>query len=80
MEAQDTIITRLDQCQYGLWIKEKGVELLAKKPTKFMTNPPAIAQELGRRCEGADKHIGGRHASLFDGRAKMAQVYPPRTM
>ena len=46
MDMQDVVISRLDQCRYGQWIDVKGMELLAKKPTKFMTNSPAIAEML----------------------------------
>ena len=43
----------------------------AKKPTKFMTNPYHIANELGKRCDNS--HI---HQPLVDGRAKNAGKYP----
>ena len=32
---------------------------------------------MTKNCEGAHTHESGRHASLFNGKAKQAQVYPP---
>ena len=77
MRKEKNILAKLDQCQYGLWVKDKQGWALAKKPTKVLTNSPCIAAELQRRCLGKDKHVNGRHASLFSGVAKQAQVYPP---
>ena len=48
-----------------------GIETLVKKPTRFMTNAPCIANRLGQRCSGGHKHI-----TLVGGRAKRAEVYP----
>ena len=52
-------------------------QALAKKPTKPQTNPLCIASQLRRTCEGAHTHSNHRHANLFGGVAKFAQVYPP---
>ena len=46
--------------------------VLAKKPTKFMTNSRSIGRALSRKCNG--DHI---HQPLVDGRAKDAARYPP---
>ena len=46
------------------------------KPTQFLTQPPCIATQLARTCPGKQSHVAGRHASLFNGRAAKAQVYP----
>ncbi len=43
----------------------------AKKPTKFLTNSPEIARELGWRCQG-----GHCHVPLVGGRAAAAAEYP----
>lgn len=72
------ILTTIDQCQYGLWIEDTQGWTLVKKPTKFLTNPPGIAQQLQQRCPGKKSHASQRHASLFNGRSKMAQVYPEK--
>ena len=55
------ILSWADQCQYGLWAKDKMGKALAKKPTKFMINSPYIAEQLQRRCDGIPTHEGGRH-------------------
>ena len=46
--------------------------VLARKPTRFATNSPAIAEALNRRCLGQHSDIG-----LLGGRASAAAVYPP---
>ena len=62
-----------DQCMYGLktWGKNKSELVLAKKPTRFLTNSRALGRELSRRCDGS--HC---HQSLVDGRAAYAARYP----
>eukprot|EP00973_Karenia_brevis_P025635 3536728-Karenia_brevis.AAC.1 len=51
------------------------------KPTQFMTNSPAIAEQLSRKCSnydiGNNNHNHHRHVHLLNGRARKAQVYPP---
>ena len=75
-KREDSILAKLDQCQYGLWIKDKFGWSSAKKPTKMLTNSPCIARQLMRRCPGKHTHVDQRHTSLFYGVAKKAQVYP----
>ena len=61
------------QCMYGLKTRGKSRSqlVLAKKPTKFMTNSRAIGRELSRRCDGTHEH-----QPLIDGRAQAAARYP----
>ena len=77
MKMQDAMLTKADQCQYGLIVEDMKGQALAKKPTKFLTNSPCIASQLRRTCEGTHTHPNHRHANLFGGVAKFAQVYPP---
>ena len=58
---------------FGLetWGKHKSQLMLAKKPTKFMTNSWLIGRELNRRCDGTHGH-----QPLIDGRARDAARYP----
>ena len=74
---QDNLLSRADQCQYGLVFEDKMGKALAKKPSDFLTNLPCIAPQLRRRCEGSGTHEGKRHVTLFNRVAKQAQVYPP---
>ena len=62
-----------DQCMCGLktWGKSRSQLVLAKKPTKFMTNSRAIGRELTRKCDGSHEH-----QLLIDGRAHAAARYP----
>ena len=46
--------------------------MLAKKPTRFMTNSQALGRELARRCDNTHEH-----QPLLDGWAKDAARYPP---
>ena len=52
---------------------DKMGEGLVRKPTGFMTNAEFLENRLSLKCCG-----GHRHVTLTDGRAKAAQVYPPR--
>ena len=51
-------VAEADQCMYGLktWGKTKECLVLAKKPTRFMTNSKALGRELSRRCDGQHEH------------------------
>ena len=46
--------------------------MLAKKPTRFMTNSRSVGSELRKKCDGS--HL---HQPLIDGRAKDVARYPP---
>ena len=59
-------VLETDQCMFGLetWGSSRAQLVLAKKPTRFMTNSRSIGQELRRKCDGAHPH-----QPLVDGRA-----------
>ena len=62
-----------DMCQFGLSTPAPRVEEMpAKKPTRWLTNSPCLAETLERPCPR--DHV---HEPLMGGRAKAAQVYPP---
>ena len=67
-------IVEADQCMFGLktWGKSRSQLVLAKKPTKFMTNSRSMGNELRRKCDGSHPH-----QMLVDGRAREAARYPP---
>ena len=73
MKVTGGTILQLAQCEYGFTsIGDDGVERPAKKSTGMLTNSPAMAVTLERRCKGDHKHthvIGG-------GRCRKAQTYP----
>ena len=46
--------------------------MLAKKPTRFMTNSQVLGRELSRKCDKSHEHH-----PLLDGRAQDAARYPP---
>ena len=61
-----------DQCMMGLkTCSDSGVEMAAKKPTRFLTNSGSIARRQDIRCDGSHPH---QH--LVGGRAKHAAEYP----
>ena len=74
MREMGVDVVEADQCMYGLktWGKSRAQLVLAKKPTKFMTNSRSIGTELKKRCNGAHEH-----QPLVDGRARDAARYPP---
>ena len=65
------------QCQYGAQA-ESGDPIL--KPTRFMSNCPAILESLGQRCQGrkgdCSRRQGGRHAACMGRTARLAAIYP----
>ena len=67
-------VVEADQCMFGLktWGSSRAQLVLAKKPTRFMTNSRSIGQELRRKCDWTHPH-----QPLVDGRAKDAARYPP---
>ena len=67
-------VVETDQCMFSLktWGSSRAQLVLAKKPTRFMTNSRSIGHELRRKCDGAHPH-----QPLVDGRAKDATRYPP---
>ena len=56
MRDEITLLAKMGQCQYGLWVEDGAGWAASKKPTKFMTNSPAIAG-LQRKCPGRETHI-----------------------
>ena len=65
-----------DQCMFGLTVNGEGGEpMLAKKPTRWMTNSICMVDALNVRCDG--KH---KHQHLVGGRAPGAAFYPPQLL
>ncbi|CAE7633607.1 unnamed protein product [Symbiodinium necroappetens] len=60
---------QLDMCRFDLRRSTTGEPVL--KPTALLTNVPALAKSLARRCEG--RHV--RHPPLLNGTAREAAVY-----
>eukprot|EP00973_Karenia_brevis_P058584 8160027-Karenia_brevis.AAC.1 len=70
------IQTYVNMCAYGMTsVDEQGMGYVYK-PTKFMTNSPAIAEQLNRKCSNQSQANKHRHIHLMNGRAKKAQIYP----
>ena len=46
-------VVEADQCMFGLktWGDRKSQLMLAKKPTRFMTNSQVLGRELSRKCD-----------------------------
>ena len=67
-------IVTADQCEYGLVTpsaEDRKVMVPAMKPTKFMTNSAAMADQLSQRCRGG--HV---HQHLVGNRCRDAAFYP----
>ena len=58
MKGAGVKLVEADQCMFGLqtWGKNRSQLVLAKKPTKFMTNSNVIGRELSRKCDGSHDH------------------------
>ena len=76
IKKEYNILTRMDQCQYGLWIKENKWMDRCHAANKVPYNSPCIASQLQQRCAGKHTREAKRHASLFDGRSAQAHIYP----
>ena len=66
-----------DQCMFGLTVRgpNGGEPMLAKKPTRWMTNSIFMSDSLNVRCDGSHSH---QH--LVGGRAAGAAFYPPKLL
>ena len=62
-------VVETDQRMFGLktWGSSRSLLVVAKKPTRYMTNSRSIGQELRRKCDGSHSH-----QQLLDGRANDA--------
>ena len=58
-------------CEFGMKATDAQGEGPVLKPTRFLTNIPAIAHALSRRCTGCERHV-----QLVGGKAKKAGIYP----
>ena len=75
MDLDEVILVAADQCRFDLRSLDGNSH---KKPTGFLTNSPAIAEQLSRRCDGSHEHeqiLGNNHGGS---RARQAQEYPPK--
>ena len=61
-------VVEADQCMFGLktWGDSRSQLMLAKKPTRFMTNSQVLGRELSRKCDNNHEH-----QPLLDGRGRM---------
>ena len=60
-------------CRWGMTSTDVQGKGFVRKETMYLTNSPELARVLSGECNG--KH---RHVHLVNGRARQAQVYPPR--
>ncbi len=67
------ITVHTDMCEFGLTTTDAMGEAPAKKPTRFLTNSPMVAEQLDVRCKG-----NHRHAHLIVGRVVAAAQYTDR--
>ena len=59
-------------------ISRQNGEGLVKKPTGWLTNSPYISEQVSKLCSNRWKAAKHRHVHLVSGRAKAAEVYPPK--
>lgn len=65
-------------CRWGMAASDSQGPGLVKKQTRWLTNSPVLAGILNGTCSNKDGRTWRRHVHLVDGRARAAQVYPPR--
>ena len=58
MRDQGVYVVEADQCMFGLkmWGNNKAQLMLAKTPTRFMTNSQVLGRELNRGCDKSHEH------------------------
>ena len=81
LEVPGVELVHTDQCQFGAEARRGGRKgSPVKKPTGFLTNSPALARTLARRCEGqrgsCTRPKGGSHVICEGVVARDAAVYP----
>ena len=57
---------------------DKDGEGLVKKPTGWSTGSPYVSEQVSKLCSNIWKAAKHRHVHLVSGRAKAAEVYPPK--
>ncbi len=72
------IRTRGHMCAYGMNSEDADGEGLVHKPTGWATNSPYVAEQVSKLCSNRWLGAKHRHVHLIFGRAKAAEVYPPR--
>ena len=65
-------------CQHGMWIDTPQGKKLALKATGFLTNSPYILENLPKTCTNTGGPGDHPHASLENGRAAQAAIYPEK--
>ena len=60
-------------CRWGMVAEDNQGKGFVRKETVFLTNSPELAKVLTGKCVGHHRHV-----HLMNGRARKAQVYPPR--
>ena len=70
-------------CRWGMVASDGLGKGYVRKETGWLTNSPELAATLGGHCSNFNNNSGARrewhrHVHLINGRARQAQVYPPR--
>lgn len=57
MNNKEVYQIRADMCMFGMaTTSDDGQRMPVKKPTRFLTNSWAIADELDKKCDGNHRH------------------------
>ena len=76
MNRDGVNIGKGNMCRQGMFIKCKEGEALALKATGWLTNSSYILPEFAKLCTNNGSIHDHKHASLENGRAAQAAVYP----
>ena len=73
MELEGVYTIQAPMCKWGM-TSEDGEGLgYVRKETQWVTNSPELAKTIEGKCDGSHRHV-----HLINGRARYAQVYPPK--
>ena len=78
MECEGVQLGKGHMCRQGMHVKTKEGDLPVLKATGWLTNSPAILQEMAKLCKNDGSSSDHKHASLENGCAAKAAVYPEK--
>ena len=71
----DVFVVQSPMCYWHMMAEDMQGVGHVRKETQYLTNSAELAKRLNQVCEGNHRHV-----HLINGRARQAQVYPPKLM
>ena len=73
MAMEGVIVVESPMCKWHMMSEDNQGAGFVKKETRWVTNSPEVAKIIEGKCSGSHRHV-----HLVNGRARHAQVYPPK--